>query len=150
MATTGCCGSVAEVAHTHVPHTHVEHARGTGSVPAMAQKFADIEDYVASLTPESAAAVQQVRGWAHEEIAGLTETIRYNLPTFQRDGRSVLHVAGWTEHLSLYPEPPAPPDDAGLVLDLSPHASGRSTLRFDLDRPLPEGLLRRLLRAYRG
>ena len=116
----------------------------------MAQKFADIEDYVASLTPESGAAVQQVRRWVHEEVPGLTETIRYNMPTFQRDGHSVLHVAGWTEHLSIYPEPAAPAADAGLVLDLSPHASGRSTLRFDLDRPLPEELMRRVLRAYRG
>lgn len=114
----------------------------------MAQKFADIEAYVASLTLESGAAVQRLRGWIHEELPGLTETIRYNMPTFQRDGHSVLHVAGWTEHLSLYPEPSAPADDAGLVLDLAPHASGRGTLRFDLDRPLPEALLRRVLRAY--
>lgn len=117
-------------------------------MPAMAQKYADIEEYVASLTPEAGEAVQQVRRWVHEEIGDLSETIRYNLPTFQRDGHSVLHVAGWTEHLSLYPEPTAPADDAGLVLDLSPHASGRGTLRFELDRPLPEALIRRVLRAY--
>lgn len=114
----------------------------------MTQKFADVEEYVASLTPEAAAAVQRVRGWVHEEIPGLTEVIRYNMPTFQRDGHSLLHLAGWTEHLSVYPEPPAPAGDAGLVLDLAPHASGRGTLRFDLERPLPEDLVRRVLRAY--
>jgi len=115
----------------------------------MPQKYADIEEYVATLLPEAGAAVQRVRGWVHEEIPGLTEVIRYNIPTFQRDGHTLLHVAGWTEHLSVYPEPPAPADDAGLVLDLAGHASGRGTLRFDLDQPLPEDLVRRLLRAYR-
>lgn len=113
----------------------------------MAQKFADIDEYVASLGAESAAAVQRVRELAHDELPGVGETIAYNMPTFQRDGRAVLHVGGWKTHLAIYPEPAAPADDAGLVLDLAPYASGKGTLRFPLSRPLDEPLLRRTLRA---
>ena len=113
----------------------------------MAQKFSDIDEYVASLSPESGAAVQRVRALAHEELPGLSETIAYNMPTFQRDGRSVVHVAGWQTHLAIYPEPSAPAEDAGLVLDLAPYASGKGTLQFPLDQPLDEPLVRRTLRA---
>ncbi|MDO9495052.1 MAG: DUF1801 domain-containing protein [Nocardioides sp.] len=113
----------------------------------MAQKYSDIDEYVASLAPDCAQAVQRVRELAHEELPGLSETIAYNMPTFQRAGRSVLHVAGWKTHVAIYPEPPAPADDAGLVLDLAPYASGKGTLRFALAEPLDEQLVRRTLRA---
>lgn len=113
----------------------------------MAQKFSTIDEYVGSLAPEPGAAVQRVRELAHEELPGLGETIAYNMPTFERDGRSLLHVGGWKTHLAIYPEPTAPADDAGLVLDLAPYASGKGTLRFPLSTPLDEQLLRRTLRA---
>lgn len=113
----------------------------------MAQKFSGIDEYVGSLAPASATAVQRVRELVHEELPGLAETIAYNMPTFQRAGVSVLHLAGWKTHLAVYPEPPAPADDAGLVLDLAPYSSGKGTLRFPLSGPLDEPLLRRTLRA---
>ncbi|MDP2775939.1 MAG: DUF1801 domain-containing protein [Nocardioides sp.] len=113
----------------------------------MAQKYSDIDEYVASLGRESAVAVQRVRALAHEELPGLGETIAYNMATFERDGRSVLHLAGWKTHVAIYPEPTAPPEDAGLVLDLAPYSSGKGTLRFPLSQPLDEQLVRRTLRA---
>ncbi len=118
------------------------------SLQAMTQKFADIDAYVGSLAPEPAAAVRLVRALVHEEIPGLDETIAYNMPTFQRGGRPLLHLAGWKQHVSIYPEPPAPPDDPGLVLDLAPYASGRGTVRLPL-AALDEDLVRRVLRALR-
>ena len=114
----------------------------------MAQKFVDIDAYVASLDADAAAYVSRVRALVHEEIPGLTEAIAYNMPTFKSGTQSVLHLAGWTEHVSIYPEPDPIPSDAGLVLDLAAYSSGRGTLKFDLDTPLPEDLVRRLLRAF--
>ena len=114
----------------------------------MAQKFVDIDAYVASLDADAAAYVSRVRAMVHEEIPGLTEAIAYNMPTFKSGTQSVLHLAGWTEHVSIYPEPDPIPSDAGLVLDLAAYSSGRGTLKFDLDTPLPEDLVRRLLRAF--
>ena len=113
----------------------------------MTQKFSDIDEYVASLAREPAAAVQRVRELAHEELPGLSETIAYNMATFELAGHAVLHLAGWKTHLAIYPEPAAPADDAALVLDLAPHASGKGTLRFALAEPLDEQLVRRTLRA---
>ncbi|MCD4523796.1 iron chaperone [Nocardioides sp. cx-173] len=112
----------------------------------MVQKYADVDAYLADLEPGPAAAVRAVRGWVHEEIAGVEETIAYNMATFTREGRSLLHLAGWRTHLAIYPEPEAPADDPGLVLDLAPYASGKGTLRFGL-RALDEPLVRRTLRA---
>jgi uncharacterized protein YdhG (YjbR/CyaY superfamily) len=112
----------------------------------MAQKYADVDAYLADLEERPAAVVQLVRRWAHEEIPGLRETVAYNMPTFERDGTAVLHLAGWKRFVSVYPEPPAPADDAGLVLDLAPYSSGKGTLRFPL-AGLDEPLVRRTLRA---
>ncbi|MCW2851797.1 MAG: hypothetical protein JWM84_1461 [Nocardioides sp.] len=112
----------------------------------MAQKYADVDAYLADLDERPAAAVRQVRTWVHEEIPGLSETIAYNMPTFRRGETAVLHLAGWRRFVSVYPEPPAPADDPGLVLDLAPYSSGKGTLRFPL-AGLDEQLVRRTLRA---
>ena len=71
------------------------------------------------------------------------ETIAYGIPTFTLDGRSVVHVAAWKRHLSLYPVPGA--DDSELDRQMAPYRSGRGTLRFGLDQPLPLDLVRRVV-----
>ena len=44
--------------------------------------------------------------------------IRYDMPTLQVDGVSLVHVAAWKQHVSLYPVPPA--GDSDLDADLAP------------------------------
>jgi uncharacterized protein YdhG (YjbR/CyaY superfamily) len=69
--------------------------------------------------------------------------ISYQIPTFTLDGRRFVHLAGWKAHLSLYPRP----DDPSLDAELEPYESGRGTLKFRLDRPIPWELLDRVILA---
>ena len=68
--------------------------------------------------------------------------ISYNIPTLKRDGRSVVHFAGWKAHVSLYPMPDG---DADLERDLAPYSSGKGTLKFPLAEPIPLELVRRVV-----
>ena len=90
----------------------------------------DVDAYLADLGDEAREVVVRIRAVVHEQVPGLTETIRYDMPTFQLDGQSLVHVAGWTKHVSIYPEPRA---DAALADALAPYSSGRGTLKFPLD-----------------
>ena len=110
----------------------------------MAQKFADIDDYLASLPEGVRDVVQQVRDTIHAAVPGSQETISYNMPTLLRDGRRYVHFSGWAKHIALYP---APEGDADLVAALQPYASGQGTLRFRLDRPVPYALIGRAAAA---
>lgn len=74
----------------------------------------------------------------------MTEKISYGIPTFNLNGRYLVYIAGWKEHVSVYPA-------IGAVArefkdELKPYRSGKGTLRFPLDQPLPKGLIRRIVK----
>ena len=74
--------------------------------------------------------------------------MRYDMPTYQVDGVSLLHVAAWKQHVSLYPVPPA--GDSDLDADLAPYAGAKGTLKLpypQVDYALIERVVRRLLEA---
>ena len=106
----------------------------------MAQKFANVDDYLASLPPDVQAVLQQVRQTIHDAVPDAQETISYNIPTMVRDGKRFVHFAGWAKHVALYPVPEA---DEDLAADLAPYVVGQGTLKFSLDQPVPYALIGR-------
>jgi uncharacterized protein YdhG (YjbR/CyaY superfamily)/GNAT superfamily N-acetyltransferase len=128
-------------------------ARGYREVaPFNEERFADhwfekeldapLAAYLAAVPEAARPALDAVRAVIRGVAPAARETITYGIPTFVVEGRSVVHVAAWKRHLSLYPVPGA---DAALQGDMQPYRSGRGTLRFELDRPLPLDLVRRVV-----
>jgi uncharacterized protein YdhG (YjbR/CyaY superfamily) len=115
--------------------------REKGAIVAVAP--ADIDEYLDSISPPARDVVSRLRGRIHELVPGAQETISYQNPTFTLDGRRFVHLAGWKSHLSLYTRPYDPSLDA----ELEPYESGRGTLKFLLDRPIPWELLDRVVLA---
>ncbi len=109
----------------------------------MSEPFPSVEAYLDSLAPEIRTAVEELRSVLRSAVPDADDAIRYNIPTLVRDGRSVVHYAGWKKHLSVYPAPEAGVDP-DLELELARHQTGRGTLRFPLDQPLPRELVTRV------
>ncbi|MBM3148061.1 MAG: DUF1801 domain-containing protein, partial [Actinobacteria bacterium] len=76
---------------------------------------------------------------------GATETISYGIPTFDLEGTHLVHFAGYRAHIGLYP---APSGIAAFRDELEPYRPAKGSVRFPLDRPLPTGLIRRIV-AFR-
>jgi uncharacterized protein YdhG (YjbR/CyaY superfamily) len=110
----------------------------------MADAPADVDAYLETLADPARGVVERIRADVHSAVPGLGETISYNIPTFTRDGRSVMHVAGWSKHVSVYPEPDG---DATLTADLAPYSAGKGTLKFSLSAEIPYGLIVRVAQA---
>ena len=102
-----------------------------------------IDEYVAGLAPEGAEVVGELRRRVHALRPDVTEVVRYDLPTFQVGGRSRVHVAAWTRHVSVYPVP----SDPALADELAPYVAGKGTLKFSLSRPVPWETVDKVLRA---
>ena len=65
------------------------------------------------------------------------------------EGVSLVHVAAWKQHVSVYPVPPA--GDPVLDADLAPYAGAKGTLKLpypQVDYVLIERVVRRLLDAH--
>lgn len=106
----------------------------------MPEKFTDVAGYLDSLAPQARAVVEEVRAILRDAVPGGVDAIRYNIPTLVRDGRSVVHFAGWAKHVSVYPAPD-PGADEELARELATYQSGRGTLKFPLSQPLPRDLI---------
>ena len=110
----------------------------------MVQKYADVDEYVASFPPEVAEVLTELRRRVHVVAPDVVESISYDMPTFSVGGARVAHVAGWTKHVSIYP---VPESDCELARELAPYRDSRSTLRFPLDAPVPYDLVERAVRG---
>jgi uncharacterized protein YdhG (YjbR/CyaY superfamily) len=107
----------------------------------VADGFRTVEDYIASFPPEVGAALEEVRRTIHAAVPGAEEKISYQIPTITLDGTPLIHFSGWKSHIALYPIPP-------IDEDLTPYRSGKGTLKFPLNKPIPYDVIGRIARAF--
>lgn len=67
------------------------------------------------------------------------------MPAFRLDGRPLVWFAAWKRHCGLYPIGPAVLHAHAAELDRYETAKG--TIRFPASKPLPYGLVRKLVEA---
>ena len=104
-----------------------------------------VAEYIANTPPRARRALRQLRAAIRAAAPGITERISYRIPTFDLDGRYLLYIAAFREHVSVYPV------SAGMVAKHGPaiarYRAGKGTLRFPLDAPIPVGLVKQLARV---
>jgi len=71
------------------------------------------------------------------------ETISYGIPTFDLNGKHLVHVGAWKTHVALYPVPSGTP---AFDVELSRYRTGKGTLQFPLAMPIPYDLVERIVR----
>lgn len=101
-----------------------------------------IDKYIASFSPEVQAILAKIRLTIRNVAPDAQETISYNIPTFTLNG-VLVHFAAFKEHIGFYPPVRG---DAKLEKAVSRYAGEKGNLRFPLDRPIPYGLIERLVK----
>jgi uncharacterized protein YdhG (YjbR/CyaY superfamily) len=102
-----------------------------------------VEDYLAALPKEQRAALEKLRTTIRAAAPEATETISYQMPAFKQDGRFLVSYAAFKDHCSLYPASYAVMETLGE--ELKPYLSGKGTLRFHADEPIPAGLVKKIV-----
>ena len=107
----------------------------------VAEQFETVDEYIASFPEAVRSILEQVRETIHAAVPEAGEKISYQIPTVTVDGKAVVYFSGWKKHISVYPVPDL--DDA-LSARLEPYRSGKGTVKFQLDEPIPYDLIGRL------
>jgi uncharacterized protein YdhG (YjbR/CyaY superfamily) len=102
------------------------------------------DEYIARFPPEVQKALGEVRALIRATAPDATETISYGIPTFDLNGKHLVHFAGYQKHIGFYPTPRG---IEALEKELEPYRHGKGTLQFPLDQPLPTDLIRRVVEA---
>lgn len=101
-----------------------------------------IDEYIAEFPPETRKLLEEMRALIRKTAPAATETISYAIPTFDLNGRHLVHFAGFKHHIGFYPVPSAM---EAFREELEPYKSGKGSARFPLGEPLPEDLIRRIV-----
>lgn len=107
-----------------------------------------VESYLERVPETGRAFYLGVRELVLHHAPHATETMSYNMPTFLVDGHRLLHASAWTEHLAIYPLPPAEDLDPEAVAVLEAHSSGASTLKLPYRAEFPTLLVDAVVRAH--
>jgi len=106
-------------------------------------KAATVDEHLAALPPERRATLQSIRDVVRAAAPAAVETIAYDMPALRTpDGRFLLSYDAYQRHFSLFPA--TAEVIAQLGDEISPYVSGRGTLRFPANRPVPIELIGRV------
>jgi uncharacterized protein YdhG (YjbR/CyaY superfamily) len=104
-----------------------------------------VEDYLAALPEDFRVTLEDLRQTIKAVAPDATETISYQMPAFRYHSRLLVSYAAFKDHCSLFPM-------SKKVIEayrdeLTPYFTGKGTIRFTVDKPLPAALVRKIVTA---
>jgi uncharacterized protein YdhG (YjbR/CyaY superfamily) len=103
-----------------------------------------VDAYIAELPPERRAVMEDLRRTINAAAPDAAESIAYDMPTLRtRDGRFLVSYAAFKNHYSIFPASERVVSTLGD--ELIPYLAGKGTIRFPASRPIPLGLVRRIV-----
>jgi uncharacterized protein YdhG (YjbR/CyaY superfamily) len=102
----------------------------------------NIDEYVASFSPEVQVILQKIRLTIKKAAPGAEEIISYKIPAFRLNG-ILVYFAAFKKHIGLYPPVRG---DAKLVRAASAYAGEKGNLQLPLDHPIPYGLVEKIVK----
>jgi uncharacterized protein YdhG (YjbR/CyaY superfamily) len=104
-----------------------------------------VEAYLAALPAGSRAALENLRTTIGAAAPEATEAISYQMPAFRIHGRILVYYAAFQDHCSLFPA--SMKVIADHAVELAGYDVSKGTIRFRADKPLPDALVTRIVKA---
>ena len=106
------------------------------------KNYQDIDQYISTFPSNVQTLLQHIRQTIHEAAPQAEEAIKYGIPTFTLNG-NLVHFGGYKKHIGFYP---APMGIEEFKEECAPYETGKGTLQFPLDKPLPLDLIKMIVK----
>jgi uncharacterized protein YdhG (YjbR/CyaY superfamily) len=108
-------------------------------------RLATIDEYLATVRDDQRAALEKVRKAIRAAAPGAEECISYQLPAFRHNGKALVAFGATANHCPFFPM-------SSLTVkahkkELEGYETSKGTVRFQPDRPLPAGLVKKLVKS---
>jgi len=100
-----------------------------------------IDEYIESFEPKIQKMLNEIRNFIKTEVPEATEKMSYGMPTFYLNG-NLIHFAAFKDHYSFFP---SPPENNAFEKELAQYRSGKGTLKFSIDKPIPWDIIRQVI-----
>ena len=107
------------------------------------EKPKDVDSYIAAAPKEVQTKLREMRGLIQKTAPKAVERISYGMPYYDYHGR-LAYFSHWKSHVGLYIPTPVFEEHAS---ELEGYHTNKATVRFPLDKKLPVGLIKKLVKA---
>lgn len=104
-----------------------------------------VNDYIAGCEAVTAKKLSVIRELIFEVVPDVEERIAWGVPTYYHKGY-LLQIAGNKNHIGFYVTPHVIAQCHEELMEMGLKTNAKNTLYLPLDQPLPEELLRRMIR----
>jgi uncharacterized protein YdhG (YjbR/CyaY superfamily) len=101
-----------------------------------------IDEYIAGFPEDVQTILQKIRATIAKAAPDAEETIKYQIPTFVLKG-NLVHFAAYKSHIGFYP---APAGTEKFQKELTRYKSGKGSVQFPLDEPIPYELIAKIVK----
>jgi uncharacterized protein YdhG (YjbR/CyaY superfamily) len=105
-------------------------------------KTASVDMYIAGAPEQAREKLEQIRQIIKDEAPEAAEKLSYGMPYYSLNGRLV-YFAYFKDHVSLFAMPSAMKK---FEKETAKYHRSKATLGFAYDKPLPTGLIRRMVK----
>ncbi|MDR0325477.1 MAG: DUF1801 domain-containing protein [Oscillospiraceae bacterium] len=105
----------------------------------------EIDAYIRQFPDDTRERLTVIREIVRELAPQATERICMRMPTFDLNGKWLVHYAGFDKHIGFYPQPEGV---AAFKEQLKGYKTSKGSIQFPLDKPLPAELIREIV-AFR-
>jgi len=103
-----------------------------------------VDEYLARVPPKFRTALQRLRKTIKAAAPDAEEVISYKMPAFRQNG-ILVYLAAFEDHCSLFVG--SAKIRRQFSAELKPFMTGKGTVRFTPDQPLPARLVARIVKA---
>ena len=104
-----------------------------------------IDEYLAPIPEDKRTALERLRTTIHETCHGLEECINYGIAAFRHKGKMLVGFGATANHCAFYPCSGS--TVATFKDELRGWETSKAAIRFQVDKPLPDELVRKLVLA---
>lgn len=101
-----------------------------------------IDEYLGQFPPPARVVLDEMRALIRATAPDANETMSYGIPTFDVNGKHLVHFGGWKKHVGFYP---VPTGIEAFKDELAGYKTSKGSAQFPYDKPLPVDLIRRIV-----
>ncbi len=111
-------------------------------MPTAQKQFKNIDEYIKSSPKDTQGILEKIKGIVQKHCPEALETISYGIPTYDLNGKHLVHFAGFKTHIGFYPTPSG---IEAFKKEISKFTWAKGSVQFPVDKPVPFDLIEKII-----
>ena len=107
------------------------------------EKTSSIDNYISQFPKETQMILEKLRELIKNLAPNAEEIISYKIPTFDINGKHLVHFAAFKKHIGFFPTPSV---IIAFKNELSEYKTSKGAIQFPFNKPIPFNLIQKIVK----